>query len=94
VLLCVVSGCVAPTGGERPTRAIAQNQHSLFNPYWTDPSAYHVSRSDWPSTRARQKIRETVTYHETSIDSQGRGYRDGQDYYRRFTTYRTGTVRP
>ena len=60
------------------------------------PGYYSASdfayRSDWPSTDAYYRAPEIIFYREYFNDTQGPGFNNNDNTYRRFETYRYGAA--
>jgi len=65
----------------------------IFNPDWVGLAVYEPGRSDWPATVASELPVEVVGYQETIYDYQGRGFGEGNSYYRNFNSFRSGVTR-
>lgn len=103
--ICLVGLLLFPIGCANPDRygeswtvgviSAMPPTNLIFNPESTRV-AYGLARepSSWPSTAVYTDPGDQITYRESVLDFQGRSTAArGQDYYRRFSSVRTGRGR-
>ncbi|MFQ5414125.1 MAG: hypothetical protein ACE5E6_06665 [Phycisphaerae bacterium] len=90
-IVCGTAATGCAVSGPRYRAPAPPSPHLIFNPRGRTYGAAYIGRSTWPSTPAYVSDGEIIEYTEVRIDTQDRGFgRNGDRYYRRFTTIRHG----
>ena len=94
LLAGLLTGCASSRHRAMPSPATSQlKPYLLFDhvPGKTFATAI-PARAEWPTALAGRAGRERIHFSEWSLDRQGRGRNEGNDFYRRFTTRRSGWI--
>jgi len=92
VAMMYAGGC-ASSRPTTTTRHTALKPYLLFDRYAGVTAAADARlQSDWPSSFAGYTLEERVEFTEWFQDRQGQNTRNDNEFYRRFTTLRTGVI--
>ncbi|MCH7527502.1 MAG: hypothetical protein IID39_08700 [Planctomycetes bacterium] len=97
-MAAALSGCASPLMSSNLSKSalrprVSLNPHLLFDRI---PGPTHAAglgpRESWPTAIAGQLLAEQIVFQEHIRDYQGGGRQSGNEYRRRFVTYRTGRI--